>query len=39
MKITTEFLKSLNACQKGIDLVATYEDKDHEAVVRRTGFL
>jgi hypothetical protein len=35
MKITTEFLQSLNACQSGIDLVATYEDKDHEAVVRR----
>lgn len=35
MKITTELLKSLNACQAGIDLVATYEDKDHEAVVRR----
>ena len=38
-KITTEFLQSLNTCEDGIDLVATYEDKDHEAVVRRTGFL
>ena len=35
MKITTEFLKSLNACQSGINLVATYPDKDHEAVIRR----
>lgn len=35
MKITTEFLESLDACQPGIDLVATYEDKDHEAVIRR----
>ena len=35
MKITTEFLKSLNACQSGISLVATYPDKDHEAVIRR----
>ena len=35
MKITTELLQSIHACQSGIDLVATYEDKDHEAVVRR----
>jgi len=35
MKITTELLESLNACQSGIDLVATYPDKDHEAVIRR----
>jgi hypothetical protein len=35
MKITTEFLKSLNACQSGINLVATYPDKDPEAVIRR----
>ncbi len=34
-QITTEFLKSLNACQSGINLVATYPDKDHEAVIRR----
>ena len=35
MKITTELLQSLNACQSGISLVATYPDKDHEAVIRR----
>ena len=35
MKITTELLESLNACQSGINLVATYPDKDHEAVIRR----
>jgi len=35
MKITTELLQSLNACQSGINLVATYPDKDHEAVIRR----
>ena len=34
-QITTELLKSLNACQEGIDLVATYEDKNPESVVRR----
>ena len=34
-QITTEFLKSLNACQSGINLVATYPDKDPEAVIRR----
>ena len=34
-QITTELLESLNACQSGIDLVATYEDKNHEAVIRR----
>ena len=34
-QITTELLESLNACQSGISLVATYPDKDHEAVIRR----
>lgn len=34
-QITTELLQSLHACQSGIDLVATYPDKDHEAVIRR----
>ena len=34
-QITTELLESLNACQSGINLVATYPDKDHEAVIRR----
>ena len=35
MKITTELLESLQACRAGIDLVASYPDKDPEAVIRR----
>ncbi len=35
MKITTELLESLQACRSGIDLVASYPDKDPEAVIRR----
>ena len=35
MNITTKLLQSLNACQEGIDLVATYEDKEVEVVIRR----
>ena len=34
-QITTEFLQSIHACQKGINLVATYDDKTPESVVRR----
>jgi len=33
MKITTKFLKELKACQEGIDLVATYKNKDRKAVI------
>ena len=33
MKITTKLLQSLNACQECIDLVASYDDKEAEAVV------
>jgi len=35
MNITTKLLQSLNACQEGIGLVATYEDKEVEVVIRR----
>jgi len=35
MNITTKLLRSLNACQDGIYLVATYEDKEAGAVIRR----
>ena len=34
LKITTEYLQSLKACQKGIDWVAKYEDKESTAVLR-----
>ena len=35
LQITTEFLKSINACQDGIDQVAKYENKEPVAVIRR----
>ena len=35
MNITTELLQSLDANQKDIDLVASYDDKEAEAVIRQ----
>lgn len=34
LKITTEFLESINACDEGKDWVAKYEDKEPIAVIR-----
>ena len=34
LKITTEFLQSINACQSGKDWVEEYEDKDPVAVIK-----
>jgi len=35
LKITTEYLQSLTACQDGIDWVAKYGDKEPVAVIRQ----